>query len=131
LFKELKETSVGLFYISETDAPFESFIWKRDDKNSTDLNAEDVLKLAGQKPDAKVEERTVDNFFAQSMTVQDWFGEEEKNQVEKFSKLKELLEGNLKNVKVFKIGEINIDIYVAGVDAEGNVIGVQTKAVET
>ncbi len=44
---------------------------------------------------------------------------------------KNLLEANLRDLRVFKIGEIQIDIYVVGLDVENNLTGIQTKAVET
>jgi len=34
-------------------------------------------------------------------------------------------------VKVFKIGDVQIDIYVVGIGSNGNLAGVVTKAVET
>ncbi len=45
--------------------------------------------------------------------------------------MKDLLEKNLKDLKVFKVGKIQLDVYAVGLDAESNVIGIQTKAVET
>ncbi len=40
-------------------------------------------------------------------------------------------EKNLRDLKVFKIGKIQIDVYVVGLDAEDNLLGIETKAVET
>ena len=130
LFSDLKIASEGLIYISETDAPFEPFIWKTE-KPLTEVTALDVIKFAEQKPDAKVAEKTLDDFFRQPTEIQDWFGDEEKAQVEKYLKLKELLTEKLKGTKVFKIGDVQIDIYIVGIDAVGNWAGVKTKAVET
>ena len=130
LISELKAASENLFYISETDAPFEPFVWKTD-APFAEVKADDVLKLAGQKSDAKVSEKTLDEFFKQPTEMQDWFGDEEKAQVEKFKSLKELLATRLKSTKVFKIGEVQIDIYAVGIDRDGNLAGVKTKAVET
>lgn len=130
LFSALKAASEGLIYISETDAAFEAFVWKTD-KPAGNVSAENVLKFAGEKPDAKVAEKTLDEFFEQPTEMQDWFGDEEKAQVEKYLKLKELLSTKLKNAKVFKIGDVQINIYIVGLDDEGNLAGVKTKAVET
>jgi hypothetical protein len=130
LISDLKTASEGLIYISETDAPFEPFVWKAD-KPSTEVTVPDVLKFAGQKSDVKIVEKTLDDFFRQPTEMQDWFGDEEKTQVEKYLKLKELLATKLKGVKVFKIGDVQIDVYIVGIDAEGNLAGVKTKAVET
>ncbi len=40
-------------------------------------------------------------------------------------------EKNLRNLKVFKVGKIQLDIYVVGLDAENRLLGIKTKAVET
>ncbi|MDQ4123181.1 MAG: nuclease A inhibitor family protein [Acidobacteriota bacterium] len=126
----LKEACEGLFYISETDAEFEAFVWKTD-KPIDEISGEIVLKLAGEKPNAKVAEKTLDDFFKHPTEMQDWFGDEEKAQVEKYLKLKDLLATKLKNTKVFKVGDVQINIYIVGIGGEGNLEGVKTKAVET
>jgi hypothetical protein len=45
--------------------------------------------------------------------------------------LQKLLEENLEDLIVLRTGRIQIDIYVVGLDAAGNLAGIQTKAVET
>ncbi len=47
------------------------------------------------------------------------------------NRTEELLENNLKGLKVFKIGKIQLDVYVVGIDAEGKLTGIKTNAVET
>ena len=128
---KLKEASDGLLYTSETDAPFEPFVWQREDKPPIDFTSSNVLKFAGSQPDVKIEEKTLDDFFARLTEIQDWYEDEEKAGVEKFVKLKEMLAANLKNIKVFRVGTVQIDIYIAGIDADGNLAGLKTKAVET
>ncbi len=130
LLSALKAASEGLIYISESDAAFEPFVWKTNEPVNN-VSAENVLKLAGEKPDAKFAEKTLDEFFKQPTEMQDWFGDEEKAQIEKYFKLKELLSTKLKNNKVFKVGDMEINIYIVGIDHEGNLAGVKTKAVET
>jgi hypothetical protein len=128
LLKELNSASEGLFYRSETDAPFEAFDSKQE---AQEASAQNVLQLAGQKTETKVTEKTLDEFFEQPTQLQDWHGDEEKAQVEKFIRLKELISKNLRDVKVFKIGEVEVDIYIVGINADGKLAGVKTKAVET
>jgi hypothetical protein len=130
LLLALKAASEGLIYISESDGAFEPFVWKTNEPVKN-VSAENVLKLAGEKPDAKVAEKTLDEFFKQPTEIQDWFGNEEKAQVEKYLKLKELISTKLKNAKVLKVGEVQINIYIVGIDGEGNLAGVKTKAIET
>ena len=49
----------------------------------------------------------------------------------RFLELQKLLEENLRELKVFRIGRIQLDIFVVGIDKSGSLIGVSTKAVET
>jgi len=127
LAKQLRETAEGLYYISETDAEISPFVGARTDA----VTKENLLLQTGNKPDAPVEERDFAGFFTRLTKIQDWFGDEEKQTAAKFTRLKELLEKNLKDLKVFKVGRIEIDIYIVGLDGEGNLTGIKTKAVET
>jgi Nuclease A inhibitor-like protein len=127
LSKQIKKIAKGLYYISETDAEFSPFVGEE----ARDVTKDILLKQTGNRPDAPVEERDFDDFFKRLTNIQDWFGDEEKATAAKFGKLKELLERNLKDLKVFKVGRIQIDIYVVGLDKKGNLAGIKTKAVET
>ncbi|MEZ4904699.1 MAG: nuclease A inhibitor family protein [Spirosomataceae bacterium] len=44
--------------------------------------------------------------------IEDWFGEEEQRQVENFLALKSLLETNFGYWQVFRVGEVEIDLYL-------------------
>lgn len=124
---QIKSLCKGLYYISETDAEIFPFSGTK----AESVTAEELLKQTGNLPNASVEEREFDEMFARLTKLQDWFGDEEKATAAKFSAIKELLEKNLSDLKVFKIGRINIDIYFVGLDADGNLKGIQTKAIET
>jgi hypothetical protein len=125
--EKVKELSAGLYYISETDAeimPFEG-------TKAEAVTKEEILRQTNNAPDAPVEERVFAEIFARLTALQDWFGDEENANAARFATLQKFLEENLKDLKVFKIGRIQIDIYFVGLDAEGNLMGIQTKAVET
>lgn len=127
LRREIERISNGLYYISETDAEILPFSGAKADS----VTKENFLSQMGNEPDAPVEERDFAGFFARLTKIQDWFGDEEKQIAARFAELKELLERNLKDVKVFKVGRIELDIYVVGLDADGKLSGIKTKAVET
>jgi len=127
LTEQLKAASEGLYYISETDAEILPFAGSKADS----VTKEEVLRQTNRQTDANVEEREFGEIFARLTKMQDWFGDEEKATAERFSALKDLLEKNLRDLKVFKIGSIDIDIYFVGLDAENNLMGIQTKAIET
>jgi len=125
--KQIEKLTQGLFYISETDAEIFPFIGSKTDA----LTKETILIQTNNKADMPVEERDFQEFFAHLTEIQDWFGVEEKQFAKKFAALKNLLEKKLKNLHVFKLGSIELDIYVVGLNEDGILMGIRTKAVET
>jgi hypothetical protein len=127
LLKEIKKASKNLFYISETDAEISAF----DGGKSEEISADIILERTESEKNAKVEERDFGGFFERLTKIQDWFEEEEIENANRFAYLRDLLKNNLRDLKVYKVGEIQIKIYVAGLDAEDDLFGIQTEAVET
>ena len=126
LLKELGEATRGLTYMSESDYPFEVFDWGREEPTPEFLRG-----LGGQPADAPVETRTAAQFFRAATSEPDWKGPEELAVARRFQALVRLLEANLSDLKVYRVGEINMPVYVAGRSASGSWLGVSTRAVET
>lgn len=127
LTEKIKKAVEGLYYISETDAE----IFPYSGGKTGEVSAETILSQTKTSNNPNVEERDFSQFFERLTKLQDWFGDEEKNIAQRFAELKHLLEENLRDIKVFKIGSIELDIYVVGLDKENNLAGIKTKAVET
>ncbi len=127
LAKQIQETTADLYYISETDALILPFVGQP----AQSVSREAILEQTENAPDSPVEERTFTEFFARLIEIQDWFGDEEIKTAENFLLLKKLLENNLRDLKVYKIGKVQIDIYVVGLDAKNILTGIKTKAIET
>jgi Nuclease A inhibitor-like protein len=127
LIKQIKDASKGLYYVSESDAKVSAFSGPPADA----VTKENVLSAVKAPADAAVEERNFDELFTRLTTLQDWFGDEEKATASKYAALRDLLKNNLRDLKVFKIGHIQIDLYAVGLDAENHLAGIKTKAVET
>lgn len=125
LAERIEKASQGLYYISETDAEIVPFVGKE----AESVTCEEILKQT--RTDDFVEERDFTELFRRLTGIQDWFAAEELENVRKFNELKRLLEDNLRDLKVFKIGKIEIDIYIVGLDQQNILTGIQTKAVET
>ncbi len=70
------------------------------------------------------------DLFHAAMVGRDSYSEEQRSTARKYRELERLLKENLADVKVYKVGEINIPVYVVGRGAE-NWIGVSTRVVET
>ena len=127
LATEIEKIVTGLSYISETDAEILPFSGNK----AETVSVEEILKQTANAADTAVEERDSGEFFARLTEIQDWFGDKETANAHKFAELKKLLEENLRDIRVFKIGKINLDIYVVGLDSTSNLAGIKTKAVET
>lgn len=127
LAKRIKKATKDLYYISETDSEISPFTGGR----AASVSKEVLLSQTGNTVNSEIEERNFEEFFTRLTKIQDWFGDEEKETAQKFSDLKELLQKELKDLKVFKVGKIELDVYVVGLDAEGVLTGIKMKAVET
>jgi hypothetical protein len=125
--KELGEATQGLTFMSESDYPIEVVRWE----GVEELSPEYLRSAAGQGATVTVEERTVADFFRVAAGEQKWKGEAELALARRYQTLARLLEENLKGVKVYRVGEINIGVYVVGRSDEGNWLGLSTRVVET
>src|SRR6476469_7282981 len=83
----LRRASAGLEYPSESDAPFEVFIWKANGKRVEDLAAEQAGK------GRTIHEVPLDSFFAQLKDSED---------ADRFEELRRVLMAQLNDVRVFR-----------------------------
>ncbi len=122
LTAKLRDACEGLMYISETDAPITLFTAQKD----VDI----VQQLTNGKKEA-VDELSSSAFFEKLTRAREWHGDRERARAKKFLDLQKLIEENLTDVKVYRIGKIRIEIYIVGRDTDGRLIGVSTNAIET
>ena len=127
LTEQIKKAAESLYYVSETDAEILPYVGEPAEA----VTKEKLLSQTKSASDAPVEERDFAGFFIRLTEIQDWFGDEEKEMAQKFTGLRQILENNLRDLKVFKVGKIQLDIYVVGLDAENKLTGIRTKAIET
>ena len=127
LFHRIQQACEGLIYISETDAPVIAFAGQPVDVVTADF----ILQQAGLPADSPVEERDFAESFGRLTAMKEWFGEVETARAKKFLELQKLLEENLSELKVFRVGSRRLDIFAVGIDKDGRLAGVTTKAVET
>jgi hypothetical protein len=114
----LQKASKGLRYTSETDAPFQPFVWKE----GSELTPEHLKKQAGVAADAAVEETTLDGFF-RAVPSED---------STKFQKLAQVIKELLAGIKVYKLGdEAEKEVYIVGKTKDGRWAGLKTSVVET
>ena len=126
LIEELREATRDLTIMSESDYPVEVFKWE-----TAEPTHEFLCGLTGEAADTPVETTTAADFFRVAASEAEWKNAEQLAAARRFQSLLRLLEQNLSDLKAFRVGVINIPVYVAGRSASGNWLGVSTRVVET
>ncbi|WP_392530224.1 nuclease A inhibitor family protein [Nostoc sp. C117] len=127
ILEQLRTAANGLLMMSESEYPFEVFLWE----DAAPVTPQKIVQQTNHSQDTPVEIVGVDDFFKVATTPEDWHGEEEKATVKRFQALVQTLKENLSNLQVYRLGEIEIDVYVIGQTPSGDSIGLSTKVVET
>ncbi len=65
------------------------------------------------------------------MSEPEWKPEQERAIARRFQALLRLLKENLDDLKVYRVGTINIAVYIVGRTVTGNWVGLSTRVVET
>jgi hypothetical protein len=128
LMRVLRDATKNLTYQSESDYPVEPFVEPAKDEESQSPRDFVAAKAGGA---AAVSETDFDNFFAAVAEEQDWQSAEARQSAKRFRSLVETLKANLTDIKVYKVGDVEADVYVVGRTAAGELAGVTTKVVET
>ena len=87
--------------------------------------------MTNHPKDSPVETVDLDYLFQNVAQEKEWHDEEQKQNVSKFKSLVETLKANLENLKVYRVGTIEIDVYIVGKTKQGELAGLATKVVET
>lgn len=127
LSDKLKSLTDGLSYQSESDYAVEPYT------RAADEGAPSAAEFAKGREgdDAAVRELDIDSFFGNYTQEQDWWGDDERATAKKFQALVAFLKENLTDIKVYRVGDVEADVYIVGKTASGNYAGVKTKIVET
>ncbi|MBE9067133.1 nuclease, partial [Leptolyngbya cf. ectocarpi LEGE 11479] len=67
----------------------------------------------------------------QATVARAWFDSRELILVERYRNLRDLLETTLEDLQVYRIGTVEIDVYLLGKTEDDQIIGVKTTIVET
>lgn len=129
LLEQLKQASENLLFMSESDYPFTVFLWNAQEQNT--LSSEKLLQQVGRSLDTPVKLVDLDSFFHNATTFQEWYGREEKETAKKYQALVDKLKHHLTEIKVYRLGNIEIDVYIVGKTPSGDYAGLSTKVVET
>ena len=121
----LTQASQGLLMPSESEYPFEVFVWE-----DVELTPQKILELTNYPPATFIEQVELDYFFRNVATEKDWHDEIQRENVTKFQNLVQVIKGNLAEIRVYRMGTIQINVYIVGKTKDG-VAGLATKVIET
>ena len=127
LLTELAQVTDGLLFMSESDYPFEPVRWAE----RTELTPDVLRRLTGRDESAPIETQSVDDLFRAAAAEADWKSEQQLATARRYQALVGWLQDNLMDVRVYRIGRVQIDVYIVGRSADGNWIGLQTRVIET
>lgn len=127
LAEELERATAGLSFMSESDYPFQVVRW-----DAGQAITQTYLRSLTKEPqDAQVSTESLEDFFGPALALPDWKGEAERATVHRYQTLVQYLRDNLEDVKVYKVGRINMPVYIVGRSPTGTWLGLSTRVVET
>ena len=118
--------TADLYYISESDAAWKIYPLAADTPVLPQLFA-----ITAQAADTAVEVRAWQPFLQHATTLQDWMSDDEKQTVARYQALKTYIDATLTKVEVYRLGEIEIHVFVVGNTENGDTLALATQAVET
>lgn len=118
-----------VYYPSESDEPIEWFVFETEsDKPIDEATFRSLLSVPDETP---VETLDITAFWEKTTTVQPWFREFELASVEQFEEIQRTVNEHLVDIQGYRIGEIEIGVYLFGKNKEGKLEGIKTILVET
>ena len=132
----LERAAGGLVYSSEGDHPFEYFVVCAPHGGAGAMPAARLASLvAGEVEGDRVEERTLDHFFARHIETSDPYDTRAQAIRPRYEALKTALRQSLRDVRVVRVTRAAdraiVRCFIAGFDERGRVAGLATSAIET
>lgn len=126
--EELRQATEGLLFMSESDYPFQVIEWDK----QVEITPEYLRsQTTAARPDTPVTSQSVDDFFRSATSEPQWKKGAELEIARKYKALVRLLKESLSDLVVYRVGEINITVYIVGKSQAGTWIGLTTQVVET
>jgi len=129
LFETLKRATSGLLFPSESDAELTPYHFPG--PAGTEPTPEALLRLEHLPSDTPVETITVADLFDPFQHADEGASEQDRAEADRYRALVELLARELTSLRVYRVGKVDIDVYVLGQDASGAWLGLKTHVVET
>jgi hypothetical protein len=129
LLDTLGKASFGLLFPSESDAPITPYCFPG--PAGVEPTAESLLEAEHLPSDTPVETITLDELFDPFVVAGANASAEDLAEAERYRALVELLSHELTDLRVYRVGKTDIDVYILGQDPCGAWLGLKTHVVET
>ena len=126
LVNQISKASEGLLWLSESDYPFETVYWENIDSIESKL-----LEATNSVGHTMLQVKELDDFFSQTTQEEDWYNDEEMLICKRYQALADLLRTHLTDIKVYRVGEVEVSCYILGKTESGAIAGLSTISVET
>ena len=111
VIKSLSQSTAGLLFMSESDYPFEVIQWD----STTELTPNFLRSVTGESKDCPVQEMELEDFLTSG----------------RYQPLLQVLQSQLSSPKAYRVGRINMSVYLVGRSKDGSWLGVSTRVVQT
>jgi Nuclease A inhibitor-like protein len=129
VLQQLQALTDGLYWISETEAPFQVIHWPS--LQGEELPIADFCQQGNLSADTPIKVLGLADFFAPATQSQSWHGDAETATVEAFQALETFLTEHLQSIRVYCCGFLEQSIYILGRLGDGCWAGLITQGVET
>lgn len=116
----LTQAVEGLFYMSESDHPFSVFLWY----------LPEPLTLKTVIAQGKFKKSTPGAVTSWEEFIEPLVNSTQKA-AKRYQRLKALLTEHLEDLQVFRLGKVEVSIFIVGKTANGAQVGLSTKSIET
>jgi len=117
----------GLLFISESDHPLRVVRLGA----AAESELPNLVRAAVSRSDAPVQCVALEASFQRATRAQPYHTDQDRVSVERYQTLVRFMSGELADARVYRIGEIEVDLYAVGRSLEGEWLGVATKLIET
>jgi hypothetical protein len=129
LLDTLEHATFGLLFPSESDAPLTPYCFPG--PKGVEPTPEALLEAERLPSDTPVETITVADLFDPFAEADEHASEEDRAEAERYRNLVALLSRELTDLRVYRVGKTDIDVYILGKDKSGRWLGLKTHVVET
>jgi hypothetical protein len=123
----IKVATKDLLFPSESDEPIDVVEWKAEGKLTTSR----LIELGEEDPRVHIKEISVDAFFKNLIESSPDDSPDEQRGSARFRNLLDVLKAHLSDIRVFRVGQIQINYYVVGLTSTGTWTGLVAPSTET